>query len=93
MARISIDKEMRASTATAAAKKFARFLAENGFQWAAEEMTESVENGYFCCSNATEHNITVNGKPSSPKTADWSYYWALENVDGKDWYGWFIERT
>ena len=54
-------------------------------------MTENVSNGCVCCSNATEHNLKI-GEVTSPKTADWSYYWAIEQLDEKNFYAWFIER-
>ena len=91
MKRIDIDKEIKAKTAEKAAEKFAKHLKAKGYEWAADEMTESVENGCFCCSNASEHTLVPGGKPTSPKTNDWTYYWALENIDGDSWYGWFIE--
>lgn len=90
MKRIDIDKNIKAKTIEKAAEKFAKVLTEKGYEWAAEEMVESVDNGYYCCSNAMEHGIT-SGKVTSPKTNDWTYYWAIENIDGNDFYAWFIE--
>ena len=91
MKRIDIDKNIKAKTAESVAKKFAKVLTAKGYEWAADEMTESVENGYFCFSNASEHTLHQNGKPTNPKSNDWTYYWALENIDGDAWYAWFIE--
>lgn len=90
MKRIDIDKNIKAKSIEAAAVKFAKVLTAKGFDWAADEMVESVENRCYCCSNATEHNISL-GRPTSPKSNDWTYYWAIENIDGNDFYAWFIE--
>lgn len=91
MKRIDIDKEFKAKTAEKAAEKFAKVLIEGGYEWAASEMIESVENNCFACSNATEHNVPANGQVTHPKTHDWTYYWALDNIYENVWYGWFIE--
>ena len=93
MTRINIDKEIKAKSIEKAAEKFAKVLAAKGYDWAAAEMVESVENGYYYCSNASECNLIKNGRPISPKTTDWTYYWAIENIDGNDYYAWFIERV
>ena len=93
MKRIDFDKNIKESTIEKAAKKFAEYLIKNGYEWAAEEITESVENGYYYCSNAFEPNLVQFGSPVSPKTNDWTYYWAIENIDGNEWYAWFIERV
>lgn len=90
MKRTDIDKNIKAKSIEKAAEKFAKVLTERGYDWAADEMTESVENGYYCCSNAMLHNIS-EGKVTSPETNDWTYYWAIENIDGNDYYAWFIE--
>lgn len=92
MKRFEIDKEIKASTVEKAAEKFCKILRGKCYEWAADEMSESVSNGYLCCSNATVHNIGI-GKLVSPKTNDWSYYWAIEQLDEKLFYAWFIERT
>jgi hypothetical protein len=89
--RIDLDKNIKAKSIEQASKKFAEFLTKKGYEWAGEEMIESVENGYYCCSNAMLHNIG-EGKVTSPETHDWTYYWAIENVDGNEYYAWFIER-
>lgn len=91
MKRIDIDKEIKANSIEAAAKKFAKVLTAKGYEWAASEMIESVENGYYYCSNASVANLIQFGRPVSPKTNDWTYYWAIENIDGNEWYAWFIE--
>jgi hypothetical protein len=91
MKRIDIDKEIKAKSIEKAAEKFAKVLIAKGYEWAASEMIESVENGYYYCSNATEANLVQFGRPISPKTNDWTYYWAIENIDGNEWYAWFIE--
>ncbi len=83
MKRIEIDKEIKAKTYEKATEKFAKILREKGYDWTADEMIESVSNGYMCCSNATEHNMGQY-QVTSPKTYDWSYYWAIENIDGND---------
>ncbi len=90
---IDIDKEFKAKNIEEAAKKFYDFLMKKGLEWVAEEMKESVENGYYCMSNAERMDI-IKGKVTSPKTTDWTYYWAIEEVtDNNDWYAWFIERA
>lgn len=91
MKRIDIDKEIKAKSIEKATEKFAKVLTEKGFDWAAVEMLESVENGYYYCSNAYEISLIQYGRPLSPKTNDWTYYWAIENIDGNLWYAWFIE--
>ena len=53
MKRIDIGKEIKASTIEKATAKFAKVLTAKGYEWAGEEMIESVENGYFCSSNAS----------------------------------------
>ena len=63
-----------------------------GYNWVADEMIESVSYGYICCSNATEHTLK-KGEVTSPKTTDWFYYWAIEQIDEKNFYAWFIEKT
>jgi hypothetical protein len=91
MKRIDIDKEIKAKSIWKAAEKFAKYLTENGYEWAGEEIVETVEYGYYYSSNATESNMIKGGRPISPKTNDWTYYWAIENIDGNDYYAWFIE--
>ena len=90
--RICIDKNIKAKSIGKAAEKFAKVLTEKGYKWAADEMTESVENGCYCCCNASEFSFVTGGRPVSPKSSDWTYYWAIENIDGNDYYAWFIER-
>lgn len=92
MKRICIDKEIEAKTIKKATEKFAKVLTEKGYEWAADEMIESVENGYLCCSNAAQHNL-IAGRVTTPITTDWTYYWGVEKVDENLWYTWFIERT
>lgn len=91
MKRVSFDKEIKASNIEKATEKFCKILREKGYDWAAESMAESVSNGYICCSNALEHDVKI-GEISSPKTKDWSFYWAIEELDNKIFYAWFIER-
>lgn len=93
MKRIDIDKEIKAKSIEKAAEKFAKVLTEKDYEWAAEEMIESVENGYYYSNNATDANMSQYGEPKSPKSNDWTYYWAIENIDGNEWYAWFIERV
>ena len=92
MARIDIDKEIKAKTIEKAAEKFAKVLAAKGFEWAGEAMTESAANGYYCDSNAMLHTFK-KGEVTSPATSDWSYYWAIEELYSGCFYAWFIERT
>lgn len=92
MKRIDIDKEIKAKSIEKAVEKFAKVLTAKGYDWAAEEMIESVEYGYYYCTNASVNNLVKGGRPVSPKTNDWTYYWAIENIDGNDYYAWFIER-
>lgn len=92
MKRIDIDKEIKAKTIERAAEKFAQFIKTKGYEWAADEIIECVENGYYYISNATIANIQQFSRPVSPATSDWTYYWAIENINGNSWYAWFIER-
>ncbi len=91
MKRIDIDKEIKAKSIEKAAEKFAKVLTAKGYECTANEVIESVENGYYYCSNASESDFVKGGRPVSPKTNDWTYYWAIENIDGNEWYAWFIE--
>ena len=91
MRRFDIDKEIKASSIEKATEKFCKILRDRGLVWAADEMKESVSNGYVCFSNAMEHTLKINAV-TSPKTSDWSYYWAIEEIDDKKFYAWFIER-
>ena len=91
MRRVDIDKEIKASNIEKAAEKFCKILRCRGLIGAADEMTESVSNGYVCFSNATEHTLKIN-VVTSPKSADRSYYWAIEEIGNKEFYAWFIER-
>lgn len=90
MKRVNIDKQIKASNIEKATEKFCKILRDNGYDWAADEMTESVSNGCVCCSNALEHDLKI-GVVTSPKTADWTYYWAIEELSDKLFYAWFIE--
>ena len=92
MKRIDVDKEIKAKSIEAASEKFAKVLSAKGYEWAAEEIIESVANGYYYFSNASEANIVKSGRPVSPATSDWTYYWAIENIDDNTWYAWFVER-
>lgn len=94
MAKINIDKEIKAKSIEKATEKFAKILREKNYKWVADEMTETVENGFFYCSNASEIDLIKGSSPISPKTRDWTYYWAIEEVndDGK-YYAWFIEKN
>ena len=92
MKSIVIGKEIKAKSIKKATEKFAKVLTAKGYDWAAAEMIESVEYGYYYCSNASEANLVKGGRPIAPKTNDWSYYWGIENIDGDEWYAWFIER-
>lgn len=92
MARVDIDKEIKAKTIEKAAEKFAKVLVAKGFDWAGEAMTESVANGYLCDSNAMDHSFKMY-EVTSPKTNDWSYYWAIEELYSGYFYAWFIERA
>ena len=92
MARINIDKEIKAKSIEKATEKFAKILSEKNYEWAAEEMIETVKNGYYYCTNASEIDIIKGASPKSPKTKDWTYYWAIEEVDDGKYYAWFIER-
>ena len=91
MRRFDIDKAIKASSIEKATEKFCKILRDRGLIWAADEMTESVSNGFVCCSNAMEHTLKIN-EVTSPKTNDWSYYWAIEEIGDKEFYAWFIER-
>ena len=93
MTRFDIDKEIKAKSIKTASEKFAKVLSTKGYEWAAEEIIECVAGGYYYMSNATVANIIEGGSPLSPATSDWTYYWAIENIDGNKWYAWFIERA
>ena len=92
MTRINIDKEIKAKSIEKATEKFTKILSEKNYKWVADEMTETVENGFYYCSNASEIDIIKNESPKSPKTNDWTYYWAIEEIDDNKFYAWFIER-
>lgn len=92
MKRIDIEKCIKAKSIEKASRVFAEYLTKKGYEWAGLEMVESVDNGYYCMSNASRHSI-MRGVITHPITSDWSYYWAIENVDGNEWYAWFIEKT
>lgn len=91
MKRVEFDKEIKTSNIEKATEKFCKILREKGYDCAADEIAETVSNGYVCCSNAAEHDLK-SCVVTSPKTSDWSYYWAIEQIDEKKFYAWFIER-
>ena len=91
MRRVAFDKEIKASSIEKAAEIFSEELRKKGYDWAAEEMTESISNGYVCFSNASEHNLKMK-EVNSPKSSDWTYYWAIEENEDKKFYARFIER-
>lgn len=93
MKRINIDKKIKAKSIEKAAEKFAKVLTSKGHEWEAVEIAESVEGGYYYCSNASEQSLIKGGSPISPKTNDWTYYWGIENIDDGEWYAWIIERN
>ena len=93
MTRINIDKEIKAKSIEKATEKFAKILREKNYEWAVDEMIETVENGYYYCTDASEIEIIKGESPKSPKTNDWTYYWAIEEIDENKYYAWFIERT
>lgn len=93
MKRICIEKAIKAKTIEKVAEKFAAYLASKGYEWAGEEVIETVDSGYYYCSNATESNMIQYSRPLSPKSDDWNYYWAVDNIDGNEWYAWYIERS
>ena len=93
MKRIDIDKEIKAKSIEKASEKFAKVLISKGYEWAATEMVESVDNDYYYCSNATESILVKGGCPVSPITSDWTYYWAIEEIDDNTYYAWFIEKS
>lgn len=92
MIRINIDREIKAKSIEKATEKFAKILREKNDEWAADEMIETVENGYYYCSNASEIDLIKGSSPISPKTNDWTYYWAIEEIDNERYYAWFIEK-
>ena len=92
MKRIEIE-EIKAKSIEKACEKFAKVLMSKGYVWVADEMVESVENGYFYGTNATESNLAKGARPVSPKTNDWTYYWAIEEIDDNTYYAWFIEKS
>lgn len=44
MKRISIDKEIRSKSISKASKVFSDYLSLKGYDWAGEEVVETVEN-------------------------------------------------
>lgn len=91
MKRIDLDKNIRAKSIEKASIIFGEYLTRNGYEWVAEEVVECVANGYYCQSNAMQHNLPKE-KVTHPITHDWSYYWAIEEIDEGRYYAWFIER-
>ena len=93
MKRFDFDKTIKATTIEQASEKFCKALTErrNVLQWLADEMQESVNGGYHCCSNATLHDLK-QGVVTSPTTHDWTYYWAIENCFDNTWYAWAIVK-
>lgn len=91
MRRVEIDKNIKARSIEKAAEIFSEKLRKNGYEWAAEEMTESISNGCVCCSNASGHDLKIK-EVTSPKSADWTYYWAIEEIGDKEFYAWFIDK-
>lgn len=89
--KVEIDKEIKTNSIEKAAEKFCRILREKGYIWASDEIIETVSYGYVCCSNAMDHILKI-GEVTSPRTTDWTYYWAIEQLDEKNFYAWFIER-
>lgn len=93
MKRIEIDREIKAKSIEKACEKFAKVLISRGYEWAAIEMVESVNNGYYYCCNATEVNLVKGARPVSPINNDWTYYWAIEDIDDNVYYAWFIDKS
>ena len=91
MKRVDFDKEIKASNIEKATAKFCKILRAKGYDWAADEMTESVSKGCVCCSNAAEHDLKL-WEVTFPKTSDWTYFWAIMQPDDNNYYAWFIER-
>ena len=52
--RVDIDGQYKANDRLEAAKKFAKELVSHDYGWVAEAMEESIENGYYYDSNASE---------------------------------------
>lgn len=91
MKRYEFDKTIKAKSIKEAGEKFAKALIKKGYDWLAEEITESIDNGYRCMSNATRHNLLID-EVTFPITDDWSYYWAITETENNQWYAWFIEK-
>lgn len=89
--RVNVILTTHTNSAITASKRFAKKLSLRGYDWAAEEVLEMVENGFLCSSNASGHNLQ-EGIVNFPSTGDWSYYWAI-NQDEDTFYAWFIERA
>lgn len=87
---VHISLTINTNSAITASKRFARELLIRGYDWTAEEILETVENGFLCSSNASCHNLQ-KGKVTLPITDDWSYFWAIDQ-DEDTFYAWFIER-
>lgn len=90
MKRIELEKEFRARSINEAARKASNFYRGSSLDWVADELQESVENGYYYCCNASISNTVQYSLPRSPSTSDWTYYWGLEEVDEGNFYTWLI---
>ena len=89
--RIDIDGQYKAKDRLEAAKKFTKALVSHDYEWAAEAMEESIENGYYYDSNASEIDLKRGAEPIPPKTSDWTYYWGVEDLGDDQYYAWFID--
>ena len=89
--RVNVSLTTHTNSAITASKRFAKKLFLRGYDWAAEEVLEMVENGFLCSSNASGHNLQ-EGIVNFPSTGDWSYFWAIKQ-DEDTFYAWFIERN
>lgn len=88
--RVNVCLTTHTNSAITASKRFAKKLLLRGYDWAADEILEMVENGFLCSSNASGHNLQ-EGIVNFPSTGDWSYFWAIYQ-DEDTFYAWFIER-
>ena len=89
--RIDIGGEYKAKDHMEAAKKFAKELIANGYGWVAEAMEESIENGYYYDSNASEIDLVRGADPIPAKSSDWTYYWGVLDLGDGMYYAWLID--
>lgn len=89
--RIDIGGQYKAKDRLEAAKKFAKELISHGYDWVADAMEESIENGYYYDSNASEIDLVRGADPIPAKSSDWTYYWGVLDLGDGMYYAWLID--